>query len=141
MSRAGPWLIAIILSFGLTGCAGLPGSERSSERPEVQIGGLVIFNRGQGYVTAARVIVPATGQFVSCGNIGPGARCATGFPERLFTGNPVEVTWSQGGSIYSTGELGLDLPQDAIASGRAIVRVWIMGPGSAAAEVVDAGEP
>ena len=104
------------------------------------VSGVVMFNQGRAWVSAARVLVPATGQFVSCGNIAPGARCATGFPDQLYRGYPVEFTWSQEGGIHSTGELNIDVPAEAIESGRASLRVWIMGPGSAAVEVVALSE-
>lgn len=124
-----------MLASLLSGCAGTGGGETRAAT-EVTIGGVTIFNQGQGWVSAARVLVPATGQFVSCGNIAPGAACATGFPEQHFSGNPVEITWSEGGAIHSTGELRLDLPLEAVESGAARVQVWLLGPGQAAAEVV-----
>lgn len=130
-TRALPWL-----ALGLLGaCAAVSEPAREEELPEVMISGLVMFNQGQAYVSAARVLVPASGQFVSCGNIAPRSRCATGFPEQRYSGNPIEITWSQGGSIFSTGELQLSLPDEVIEAGQATVQVWIMGPGSAAAEL------
>ncbi len=99
------------------------------------INGLELFNFGQAYVTAVRVLVPATGQFVSCGNVAPRARCASGFPEQRYSGNPIEITWSEGGNIHSTGELRLELSEDVIDAGEAVVRIYITAPGSAAAEM------
>ena len=138
MLRRLTWVLTAVV---IGGCAALTEPLEVEDHPEVMIGGLVILNQGQAYVTAARVLVPATGQFVSCGNIAPRARCATGFPEQRFSGNPLEITWSQGGEIFSTGELRLDVPADAIESGHARVRIWIMGPGSAAAEIVATSGP
>ena len=113
-----------------------PGGGAPDNVPEIVVSGVVVLNQGRAWVSAARVLVPATGQFVSCGNIAPGARCATGFPDQQYRGYPVEFTWSQEGAIHSTGELNIDVPAEAIESGRASLRVWIMGPGSAAVEVV-----
>ena len=80
---------------------------------------------------AARLLVPATGNFISCGGIAPGAVCATGFPETTFTGNPVEISWSQNGQIWSTGELEVEPGQEVLEAGTALVRVIIAAPGSA----------
>ena len=141
MIDASKRLAITLMLVVMGGCAALTDSSGRGDVPDVMIGGLIVLNQGQAYVTAARVLVPATGQFVSCGNIAPGARCATGFPEQNYSGNPLEVTWSQGGNIYSTGELRPNVPEDAIESGHAQVRIWIMGPGSAAAEMVAIAGP
>lgn len=102
----------------------------------LQISGLVIENQTQTWVTAARLLVPVTGRFVSCGNISPQSRCSTGFPETDYTGNPVQITWSQAGQIHSTGEFILD-PPEAIDLGKpAVVRVVITAPGAAGAIIV-----
>jgi len=95
-------------------------------------------NRGQAFVTAVRLLVPATGAFVSCGNIPPGGTCATTFPEVKYTGNEMEVTWSQGGQIFSTGQLRLSPSNEVLEAGAARVRVVIAGPGVAGAQLVPA---
>jgi hypothetical protein len=88
------------------------------------------------WVTAVRLLVPVTGNFVSCGNISPGSMCSTTFPETDYTGNPVEITWSQGGQIHSTGQFVVQLPDDLDADRPALVRTVIMGPGSAGTVIV-----
>ena len=95
-------------------------------------------NQTQMYVTAVRLLVPVTGNFVSCGNIPPESMCSTTFPEATYTGNRVEITWSQGGQIHSTGEFVLRLPDDLDDQKSAIVRVVITGRGSAGALIVQA---
>ena len=104
--------------------------------PLLQIEGLVIENQTQMWVSAVRLLVPMTGNFVSCGNISPQSRCATTFPETDYTGNPVEITWSQGGQIYSTGQFAVQFPVDLDHDKPAIVRIVIAGPGSAGAMIV-----
>jgi hypothetical protein len=99
----------------------------------LQIKGLIIENQSLMWVTAARLLVPATGNFVSCGNITPNSRCATTFPETDYSGNPVQITWSQGGQIHSTGDYKLELPEDIDITKPAMVRVIITAPGSAGA--------
>ena len=106
----------------------------------VRIAGMVMENQTQMYVTAVRLLVPVTGNFVSCGNIEPESMCSTTFPEATYTGNRVEITWSQGGQIHSTGEFVLRLPDDLDDQKPAIVRIVITGRGSAGALIVQAPE-
>ena len=104
--------------------------------PTIQVDGMVMENQTQMYVSAVRLLVPATGQFVSCGNIPPGSMCSTGFPDAAYKGNPVEITWSQGGQIHSTGQFAMQLPGELDETKPAVVRVVISGPGSAGALII-----
>ncbi len=104
--------------------------------PSIQISGTVIENQTEMFVSAVRLLVPVTGNFVSCGNIPPGSMCSTTFPEAAYTGNPVEITWSAGGQIHSTGQFALQLPIDIDAYKTAVVQVVISGPESAGAIIV-----
>jgi hypothetical protein len=108
--------------------------------PALQINGMRIENHTELRVSAVRLLVPATGNFVSCGNITPGSMCSTTFPEANYTGNPVEITWSQAGQIFSSGEFVLELPVDFNQDKPAMVRVVIAGPGSAGAILVQKQE-
>jgi len=108
--------------------------------PPVQIAGMVIENQTQMYVSAVRLLVPITGNFVSCGNIPPGSRCSTTFPEAAYTGNPVEITWSQGGQIHSTGQFTVQFPDDLDVKRPATVHIVISGPGLAGALIVQPSE-
>lgn len=116
----------------LGSCATQPANKTSP----FQIDGMAIENQTQMWVSAVRLLVPVTGNFVSCGNIPPGSMCSTTFPETSYTGNPVEITWSQGGQIYSTGQFVVQLPDDLDKSKAAVVRVVIAGPGSAGAVII-----
>jgi len=102
----------------------------------LKIEGLVIENQTEMWVSAARLLVPVTGAFVSCGNISPGSRCSTTFPETDYSGNPAEFTWSQAGQIYSTGEFVLQAPDDIDLARPVAVMVVIAAPGSAGATIV-----
>lgn len=102
----------------------------------LQIEGLRIENQTAMWVSAARLLIPATGGFVSCGNIPPGSMCSTGFPLTDYAGNPVEVTWSQAGQIHSTGEFEIAMPDSLDVEKPAMVKVIITGPGSAGAGLI-----
>ena len=107
----------------------------------ILIDGLKIDNQTRMHVSAVRVLIPATGGFVSCGNIAHKSMCSTGFPETSYSGNPVEITWSQAGQIYSTGQFELRLPDDLEPDMPAMVHVVIAGPGSAGAMIVQRKSP
>ena len=129
----------LLVAAGLSACAGSGGQ---SAIPELQITGLEFQNRTQRFISATRLLVPATGGFVSCGAMGPGAFCASTFPERAYSGNPVEVTWSSTGQIHSTGLLQVLPSESVIEAGRARVRVVILGDGLAAIELLpEPGSP
>ena len=108
--------------------------------PELQIEGLIIENQTEMWISAARLLVPATGGYISCGNISPRSMCSTTFPERGYSGNPVEFTWSQGGQIHSTGQYTLEIPAEIDRARPAFVHVVIVGPGSAGAMFVQGEE-
>lgn len=122
------WL-TMVSALLLLGCA----STSSNAPPTIQIQGLKIENKTMMWVSAARLMVPLTGGFVSCGNIAPGAMCSTGFPGTGYSGNPVEITWSQGGQIHSTGEFNMLIPESMDIEKPAMVEVIITGPGTAGA--------
>ena len=126
------WLFTGLCTLLLMACA----SRSVESAPPLQIEGLVINNQTQMWVSAARLLVPVTGNFVSCGNISPQSSCATTFPETDYTGNPVEITWSQGGQIYSTGQFVIQLPDDLDPDRPGVVQIIIAGAGSAGAMIV-----
>lgn len=123
-------------SIWLLACAAKP----VDETPPVQITGMVMQNQTQMYVSAVRLLVPVTGNFVSCGNIPPGSMCSSTFPEAAYTGNPVEITWSQGGRIYSTGQFVVKLPSNLDNDRPAQVHIVISGPGLAGAMMVQSAD-
>jgi len=102
----------------------------------IQIAGMVMENQTQMFVSAVRLLVPVTGNFVSCGSISPQSMCSTTFPEATYTGNPVEITWSQGGQIHSSGAFVLQLSGETDKNKPTVVRVVISGPGSAGATLI-----
>jgi len=104
--------------------------------PALQIEGVAIENQTQMWVSAAKLLVPVTGRFVSCGNIAPASLCSTTFPEATYEGNAIEISWSQAGQIHSTGQFSMDIPEDIDRNRLARVLVVIAGPGSAGAVIV-----
>lgn len=135
--RALRLVITGLFALYLVACAAVTPVENT---PSIQISGMVLQNQTQMYVSAVRLLVPATGNFVSCGNIPPKSMCSTTFPEAAYTGNPVEITWSQGGEIHSTGQFIVQLPTDLDKKRPAMVHIVISGPGLAGAMIVQSEE-
>ncbi len=128
------YTIPCICFIALLGCA----SRAVDSASPLQITGMLIENQTQMWVSAVRILVPLTGNFVSCGNIAPGSMCSTTFPEANYTGNPVDITWSQAGQIHSTGQFVVQLPDEVVEDKSAMVHIVIAGPGSAGAVIVQA---
>ena len=101
----------------------------------LQIEGLLIENNTQMWLSAVRILVPATGNFVSCSTITPRTKCSTTFPETSYTGNPVEITWNQGGEMHSSGVFVIQLPAGLDNDKPARILVVISGPGLAGAVI------
>ena len=104
--------------------------------PTVQVDGMLIENQTQMWVSAVRVLIPATGGFVSCSTIAPDSMCSTSFPATAYTGEALEVTWSQAGQMYSTGQFDMQIPNELDTEQAASVYVVISGAGSAGAVIV-----
>jgi len=133
-------MVKLVVTGLFTACLMACASRVVDSAPPLQIDGLVIENQTLMWVSAVRLLVPVTGNFVSCSNISPESSCATTFPETDYTGNPVEITWSQGGQIHSTGQFVIQLPDDLEEDRPALVRIVIAGPGSAGAIIVQRPE-
>ena len=87
-------------------------------------------------ISSVQLLVPATGGFISCGNIAPRAGCSTTFPEREYKGNAIDISWTMAGQSYSTGEFIVRPPLNVNLHQPAYVRVIIAGQGVAGAEIV-----
>lgn len=120
--------LCILAVACLTSCA---ADDALRDDTRLPIEGLAFENRSASPVTSIRLLVPATGNFVSCGRIAPGARCTVGFPEVDYAGYPVVVSWAQGGAEWSGGEVTPQIAASAWAAGVGTVRVVVTGPGSA----------
>lgn len=130
----------LVLTGLYTTCLFACATEPAERDPSVQITGMVMQNQTEMYVSAVRLLVPATGNFVSCGNMPPESRCSTTFPEAAYSGNPVEITWRQGGEVHSTGQFSVQLPADLDRNRPAMVHVVISGPGLAGAVIVQSAK-
>lgn len=100
------------------------------------IDGLSFENRSSSPIDSIQLLVPASGNFVSCGLIAPGNTCASGFPGVAYHGEPIEISWTQGGEDWSTGRVTLEADEEIRLQGAASVVVVVLAPGSAGAVMV-----
>jgi hypothetical protein len=128
-------LFPLMVSLALAGCA----TSTVPRGASVFIDGLTFENRSTTPINGITLQVPATGGFVSCGRIAPGARCASGFPGVSYAGDPVEIRWYQGGAEWTTGLAALDVEESVREAGRGEVRVLVLAPGSAGALLLPGG--
>lgn len=128
-----------LLSVMLSACG--INAERPATGEQLVIGGLTFQNQSRSMITGMQLLVAETGEFVSCGNIPPGGRCASTFPGRVYSGSPVEVSWNQGGQAWSTGSLRPSVSEEVARAGAAEVRVVVVAPGSAGVLLVPSGHP
>lgn len=138
--RHGRHLLALCLLSVLVGACGIV-AERPSTGGQLLIGGLTFQNQSRSMVTGMQLLVAETGEFVACGNIPPGGRCASTFPGRVYSGGLVEVSWNQGGQAWSTGMLRPAVTEEVAAAGVAEVQVVVVAPGSAGVLLVPASQP
>ena len=100
------------------------------------IGGVIIRNELPFSVTDVQLLVPASGNFVGCGNILARSQCSTTFPERNYQANAVVITWKERGQSHSTGEFVIKIPEKFDLNRSARLEVIIFNMGQAGAKLV-----
>ena len=132
------WSLAGAASLALQASCATPSTEGTNTRaPTVlQIAGIEIFNGLPYIIHDVTVLVPLSGDYVSCGQILPDTACSTSFPLREYQGNPVQVTWTELGEPQGTPEFSLEAPATATSGQRAFVRVEVFAKGQAGARLV-----
>lgn len=124
--------LAMLAVATLSACASSPGEGGSG----LAIVGLSFENRSTSPINGIQLLVPETGNFVSCGFIAPGASCASGFPGVEYRGQTMQISWTQGGEEWNTGEITLQPDETVRQIGAAEVKVVVLAPGSAGAVLV-----
>lgn len=93
-------------------------------------------NRTEMFLTSVSLLAPTTGGFVTCGTIAPGSVCSTTFPDTGYSGYPIEITWTAGGQVHSSGRFTLQVPTDLDDNKINVVQVVISGLDLAGAAIV-----
>ncbi len=110
--------------------------ENQPKATGIVIDGVVIRNELALTVTEVTLLVPASGNFVSCGNIMARSECSTTFPGRDYYANEVVITWKEYGDPQSTDEFVISIP-DSIDRNRPVrLEVIIFNRGQAGAKLV-----
>jgi len=125
------WLYAAP-ALGLVACA------TTAPAPRHTVDGLALLNRTGVVVHEVRLAVPATGGVVACGQILVQAGCATTFPAREYQGNPVTVSWMQGGRSYRQAGVVFELAPGVVAGEPLTALVELARGGGVRARLVPA---
>jgi hypothetical protein len=120
----------------LISCLAQPRPKESEAGPELQIAGVEIYNGLPYSVQDVSILVPSSGEFVSCGQILPDSSCATTFPSRDYRENPAQVSWTEHGVQHSTKPFKLKAPSGAKAGQGAYIRVEVFASGQAGAKLL-----
>jgi hypothetical protein len=124
----------VLISLLAQACSNIPHD--ISEATGVVIEGAVIRNELAFPVTDVQLLVPASGNFVGCGNIMARSQCSTTFPERDYHANAVVISWKERGQPHSTGEFVIEIPEKFDFSRPARLEVIIFNLGQAGAKLV-----
>ena len=119
------WLISCTATSSVT-----PGTTG------IVIDRVVIRNELALSVTEVTIMVPASGNFVSCGNIVARSECSTTFPGRDYFANAVVINWKEYGEPHSTDEFVIEIPDDMDRGIAATLEVIIFNRGQAGARLV-----
>lgn len=127
-------LLALCLSL----CLLVACSSARETKPEptgIEIDGVIIRNELSIQVTEVQILVPSSGNFVSCGNIMARSRCSTKFPNRDYYANEVLITWKERGQPQKTGPFVIGIPGHLERSKPALLEVIIFNAGQAGAKL------
>ncbi len=100
------------------------------------IEGVTIRNELSFSVTDVQLLVPASGNFVGCGNILAQSQCSTTFPERNYQENAVVITWKERGQSQSTSEFIIKISEKFDLNRTVRLEVVIFNMGQAGAKLV-----
>ncbi len=129
--------VMLIMSLTLAvACSSGPVLKDVVSGPLLQITGVEIYN-GLGYpVRDVVILVPSSGEYVSCGNVLPQSSCSTTFPARDYRDTTVQVSWTEQGEPHKTAEFKLEAPETAAEGESAYIRVEVFASGQAGARLV-----
>jgi len=130
------WLTWCGILFLATACATHPAAKQPAAGPGLQIAGIEIHNALSSIVQDVTILVPASGEFVSCGQILPDSSCSTSFPVRDYRESAVQVSWKEQGEPHSMPAFKLEAPATASEGQRAYIRVEVFASGQAGAKLV-----
>jgi hypothetical protein len=129
------WPTAFLLALLLLGCSS-QSKHPAGMGSVIAIDGVQIINKLSITVTDVQILVPKTGNFVSCGTILRNTSCSTSFPGREYERSPVQVSWKEQAQGHTTGNFVIEPPAGLDPSRPMWIEVVIFAPGQAGAKLV-----
>lgn len=126
------WVVFVLCA----GCASVSEMPAEPAATGLEIAGVEIRNELAYPVTDVRVLLPESGDFVSCGTVFPDTTCATAFPLLEYHGDPLSVTWQERGQPQAMKPFRLRVPPGMDATRPLWVQVVIFAPGSGGARLL-----
>ena len=130
------WLALAVMALQLQACSTAVTVPETKTAAALEVDGVIIRNQLSMPVTDVRILAVTTGDFVTCGNIMARSTCSTGFPNRYYSSDKLQVTWKEYGAPQSTDEFALEPTEDIDMERPAQVEVVIYGPGQAGVRLV-----
>lgn len=136
-------LALVFCSLLWVACATQHDGDKPLTGPVLQIAGVEIYNGLTYSIHDVSILVPSSGDYVSCGQVLPDSSCSTTFQVRDYRENPVQVQWTEHGEPQSTKPFTIKAPENALAGQDAYIRVEVFAPGQAGAKLLmmDTGDP
>jgi len=130
------WLALAVMTLQLQACSTVATVPETKPEAAVEVDGVIIRNQLGTPVTDVRILAVAAGDFVTCGNIMARSTCSTGFPNRYYSSDKLQVSWKEYGAPQSTDEFALEPREDIDMERPARVEVIIYSPGQAGVRLV-----
>lgn len=103
--------------------------------PLLQIVGIEIHNALPYTIQDVTILIPESGDFVSCGQVLPVSSCSTSFPVRDYRETAVQLNWKEQGEPHQTAPFLLEAPSSAGEGQQAYIRVEVFSKGQAGAKL------
>lgn len=129
-------ITGFIVMLVLAACMPQPRPNALKAGPDLQITGVEIYNGLPYSVHDVSILVPLSGDFVSCGQILSDSSCSTTFPARDYRESPVQLSWTEHGVPHSTKPFTLKAPDNALPGQDAYIRVEVFAAGQAGATLL-----
>jgi hypothetical protein len=113
---------------------GMPTREPTG--PLLQIVGIEIHNALPYTIQDVTILIPESGDFVSCGQVLPDSSCSTSFPVRDYRETAAQLNWKEQGEPRQTAPFILEAPETASEGQQAYIRVEVFSKGQAGAKLL-----
>lgn len=120
----------------LSACGAPAPKPEQPTGPLLLITGIEIHNALAYTVQDVTILVPVSGDYVSCGQILPDSSCSTSFPLRDYRETAVQLSWKEQGESHNIAPFILKAPTSAVQGQQAYIRVEVFAKGQAGAKLI-----